>query len=714
MIRFLLSLCLLFFSCSMFQRQFDPDVYIEQLTLEEKIAMIHGDTYFTTPAVERLGIPGLTLSDGPCGIRYENKPAEWGSAEWGNDAATYFPSLTALASTWNPNLSAKFGKAYGEEAVIRGKNIVLMPGFNVNRTPLNGRNWEYMGEDPYLITQLVPPIVEEIQKQNTAVCVKHYVLNNQEYERGTINVEVNERALREIYLPGFKAAVEAGALSIMGAYNKFRGQHCSHNDYLLNQILKKEWGFKGVVVSDWDAVHHTKEAALNGLDLEMGTQVPDFDDYYMADALLEKVKTGEIDERVIDDKVRRLLRLMDEIDLFEAPAYDTLGMGKALGAPHRHVVAREIAEEGVVLLKNDKALLPLNTARIKKIAVIGDNAIRKHALGGGSTTIKAKYEIPPLDGIKNLVGADVQVEFAPGYHYSVKNGWYYDKSLDYYDAQLVQEAVDLARTSDLVIFVGGFNHSHGLDCESADKKDIQLPYKQNSVIQALIKANPNLVLVMLAGSAFDMRQWINEVHTLVWMSYSGAETGTALANVLFGKVNPSGKLPMTFPKQLADSPEQILGEYPGKNGTVHYNEGIYVGYRYYDKYQVEPQFPFGFGLSYTSFQYSDLNVGTQKEYAVEISFQVRNTGAREGKEIAQIYVARINSEVDSPVKELKGFQKIILDPDESKNIRITLSKKSLKYYSEKEMQWIFQPGEYQILVGSSSRDIHLQDSIIIN
>lgn len=714
MIRILMSLCLLLFSCSMFQSQFDPDVYVSQMTLQEKIDMIHGDTYFTTPAIERLGIPGLRLSDGPCGIRYESKPAEFRSANWGNDAATYFPSLTALTSTWNPDLAAKFGEVYGEEAVIRGKNIVLLPGFNINRTPLNGRNWEYMGEDPYLVTQLVPPIVTEIQKQNTAVCIKHYVLNNQEYQRKTINIEVGERALREIYLPGFKAGVDAGALSIMGAFNKFRGQHASHNDYLLNNILKKEWGFKGIVISDWDATHDTDEAAKNGLDLEMGTKAPTFDEYYMANPLMKKVQSGEIDEKFVDDKVRRILTLMHDINLLNRPAYDTLGMSKALGAPHRHAVAREMAEEGIVLLKNENKLLPINSKKIKSIAVIGDNATRKHALGGGSTTIKAKYEITPLEGIKNFVGSDVQVTYAPGYKYA-KDGRYYNKSVDTYDEKLAQEALDLAKKSDLVIYIGGFNHSLGLDCEGADKVDITLPYKQDKLISELVKVNSNMITVMLAGSPFDMCEWIDDVHTLTWMSYSGAETGTALANILFGKVNPSGKLPITFPKKLSDSPEQVFGEYPGKNGTIRYNEGIYVGYRYYDKYQVEPQFPFGFGLSYTTFEYTNLTVKSKKNGDINISFQIQNTGSTKGKETAQIYVANKQSEkIDSPVKELKGFDKIALEPNESKTIRLTISKESLQYFCEKEMTWKFQPGEYQIMIGGSSRDIKLKKSIILD
>ncbi len=409
------------------------DSLLSQLTLSEKISMIHGNTFFTTPPVERLGIPGLNMSDGPAGIREENNPSDWGSAKWKNDSTAYFPSLTALASTWNPGLATDFGKAYGEEAVIRNKFITLAPGINIHRTPLNGRNWEYLSEDPFLVTRFVPNIIKAVQNEGMASCVKHYILNNQEKDRGSINVEAGERALREIYLPGFEAAIkEGGALAVMGAYNQFRGHYCCENSYLLQDILKGEWGFKGIVISDWNAAHDTKEAAENGLDIEMGTSKP-FDQYYMAQPLLDSILAGKIDSLVVDDKVRRILYVMSELNMFDRPAYDTTGMAARLATPERRNVSLRIGEEAVVLLKNSTDILPLDLSKIKKIAVIGDNATRKHAHGGGSTIIKAKYEITPLEGIRNEVGNRAEVVYAPGYKYVSNSHGRYDPSADEID-----------------------------------------------------------------------------------------------------------------------------------------------------------------------------------------------------------------------------------------------------------------------------------------
>jgi len=703
-----LIMVILFFSIQ--ANGIDIEKLILEMTLQEKLSMIHGNSYFTTQAVERLGIPGLTLSDGPCGIRYENLPDKWGSLGWDNDSVTYFPSLTALASTWDPQLAAEFGNAYAEEALIRGKNIVLMPGINIHRTPLCGRNWEYFSEDPYINSKFVAPVVNAVQSHNVAVCIKHYILNNQEKERGSVSVELSERALREIYLPGYKTAVDAGALSFMGAYNKFRGQHLAYNDYLVNQVLKEELGFSGVYMSDWNATHDTKEAALYGLDLEMGTQ--SFNEFYMADALLEKIKSGEIEEKYIDEKVRRILYLMKEIDLFDAPEYDTTGMGSKLGAPHRYKITQKIAEQAVVLLKNTTSLLPLDQSKIKKIAVIGDNATRKHAQGGGSTTVKAKKEVTPLEGIKNLIGSKIEISYSPGYLYQVsENEWDYNKSLDSVDQKLKNEALQLAESSDLVIYIGGLNHDRGLDCEGADKEDLVLPYHQDQLIKELLEVNPNCVLVMISGSPFEMHQWIDQATTLLWSSYIGSEGGTAIANILFGKTNPSGKLATTFPKKLSDSPEMALGEYPGTNGTVHYNEGIFVGYRYYDTYNVEPQFPFGFGLSYTEFEYSNLSVDQKEDEKIQIRFELENSGAVKGREIAQLYISNLNSGIKFPRKELKEFSKIELLPQEKKNIVFEIAKEDLEYYDEEAKEWKFIPGKYEILVGSSSRDIHLKKEL---
>ncbi|HYW96309.1 MAG TPA: glycoside hydrolase family 3 N-terminal domain-containing protein, partial [Bacteroidales bacterium] len=497
-------------SCAKKDKQEEQtDKLLSQLTLKEKISMIHGNTYFTTPPVERLGIPGFTLSDGPAGIREENNPSDWGSAKWKNDSTAYFPSLTALASTWNPVLATEFGKAYGEEAVIRNKFITLAPGINIHRTPLNGRNWEYLSEDPYLVTQFAPNIIKAVQKEGMASCVKHYILNNQEKDRNSINVEAGERALREIYYPGFEAAVkEGGALAVMGAYNKFRGDFCCENSYLLHDILKDEWGFKGVVISDWDAVHSTTGAAENGCDIEMGTNKP-FDQYYMAQPLLDSIKAGKIDSSVVDDKVRRILYVMSELNMFNRPEYDTTGMAAKLATPERRRVSEKIAEEAIVLLKNQSNTLPLDLTHTKKIAVIGDNATRKHAHGGGSTIIKAKYEITPLEGIKNLVGDKAEIVYAPGYKYVKGKNNRYDPSLDQVDQKWLDEAKKAASGADVVLFIGGLNHDFGLDSEGGDKAGLGLPYKQDEVISEIMNVNPNTVVVLITGGPVVPGDWLS-------------------------------------------------------------------------------------------------------------------------------------------------------------------------------------------------------------
>lgn len=691
---------------------------LKQMTLEEKIALIHGDTYFTTPAIPRLGIPVMNLSDGPCGIREENNPSDWGSANWPNDSTAYFPSLSALASTWNAELATLMGKAYGEEAKIRNKQIALMPGINIHRSPLNGRNWEYMSEDPYLVSTFAPLIIKSVQSSGVACCVKHYALNNQETNRNWVNVEVDERALREIYLPGFEAAVvEGGALSVMGAYNKFRGQYASHNQYLLNDILKGEWGFKGFVVSDWDAAHNTMEAAHYGLDLEMGTNVPTFDDYYMARPLLDSVKAGKVSEEVINEKVRRILYVMNELNMLDGPvAYDTTGMQAKLAAPHRREASLKVAEEAVVLLKNEKNILPLNVGNLKSIAVIGDNATLKHSHGGGSTIIKARYEVTPLEGILGMIGPACKVNYAKGYNRIVKDGWKYHDTTDaVMDKILLDEAVQLAKKSDIVIFVGGYNHDHGLDCESADKNSIRLPYKQDELIAALLKANPNTIVALNAGGPVDISAWDSLAPTLLTFSYLGSEAGIALANVLLGKVNPSGKLATTWPKHLQHSPDQAIGEFPGKDGVVRYLEGLLVGYRYYDTKNVEPRFPFGFGLSYTDFEISNLSAPLEikANEPVTVTMTVKNTGKAEGKEVIQLYVRDVLASFERPLKELKGFAKVSLTAGESKTITITLTGRAFSFYNPEKKDWVTESGEFELLAGTSSRNIRRTHKLVL-
>jgi len=674
------------------------------MTLEEKVSLIHGNTYFTTPAIPRLGIPALHLSDGPCGVREEMAPDSWNTAGWTNDATAYFPALTSLSATWNTELASEFGTRLGEEAVIRGKNIMLAAGLNIHRTPLNGRNWEYMSEDPFLTGRIATPYIQSAQKMGIALCAKHFALNNQEFERGTIDVEVSERALREIYLPAFEAAVkDAGVLTVMGAYNKLRGQHASHNAYLLNTILKGEWGFKGLVMTDWGAAHNTLEAANNGLDLEMWPIDGKGNNYYMGQPMIDAVKSGKVDEKLIDEKVRRILYVMAQLDLFGKPEPDTTGMAAKLGTPERAATALRIAEEAVILLKNDN-ILPLDVKKIRTIAVIGDNATRKHAYGGNSTTIKAKYEITPLEGLQKRIGGTVKINFSQGYAVS--------KDLKAIDRQLIDQAVTTAASADAVIIFGGLNHQPGLDCEGDDKPDMDLPYGQNELIKEVIKANPNTVVVMIAGTPVGMDTWLPDAKGLLYTSYLGMETGTALAGVLVGDVNPSGKLPYTLPMKLEDSPAHHFGEYPGTNGKVVYKDDIWVGYRYYDTKSVKPLFPFGFGLSYTTFAYSNLEVKADKEPVnCTLRFTITNTGKVEGKEIAEVYVRDLESKLERPSRELKGFTKVNLKPGESKTVEVTLNKRAFQYYDPEKKDWVLEPGKFELLVGPSSDSVSLQKTI---
>ena len=679
---------------------------LSQLTLEEKISLIHGNTYFTTPAIPRLGIPALHLSDGPCGVREENDPDSWNSANWTNDATAYFPALTSLASSWNPELAAEFGYAYSEEAIARGKDIMLAPGLNIHRTPLNGRNWEYMSEDPFLTSRFAVSFIKAAQSKGIAVCAKHYALNNQEKDRGTINVEASERALREIYLPAFEASVKEGeVLSIMGSYNQFRGQFACQNPYLLKDILKGEWGFKGLVMTDWGAAHSTLECANSGLDLEMYPVEGKKGDYYMGKPLLDLVKAGKVDEKVVDDKVRRILYVMLKLNIMGKAEPDTTGMAAKLGTPERAKTALKVAEESVILLKNN-GVLPLNLKNIKTLAVIGDNATREHARGGGSTVIKAKYEISPLEGLQKRLGNTVKINFAQGYTIT--------KDRKASDKFLIAEAVKTAAAADGVILFGGLNHESGNDCEGEDKPDMKLPYGQDELIKAVLKANPNTVVVMIAGSPVEMGSWIADTKALVYTSYLGMETGTALAEILTGDINPSGKLTYTLPVKLKDSPAHILGEYPGKNGAVKYNEDLLVGYRYFDTKNVKPMFPFGFGLSYTTFAYDNFKAdisGKGENLNCVVSFTIKNTGKVEGKEIAEVYVSDPQSALPRPLKELKGFTKVNLKAGESKTVSVTLNQRAFQYYDPAKKQWVLEPGKFEILVGSASDNILLKQEI---
>ncbi|HEY4416655.1 MAG TPA: glycoside hydrolase family 3 C-terminal domain-containing protein, partial [Verrucomicrobiae bacterium] len=622
---------------------------LSRLTLDEKISIVHADSKFTTAAIPRLGIPRRWLDDGPHGVREDIGPDTWAPAGRTDDFATAMPVGICLAATWNPKLGYREGEAIGQEARERGKDIMLGPGVNILRTPLCGRNFEYLGEDPFLSGVMCSGYIRGEQSQDVSSCVKHFALNNQEFDRMNINVEAGERALREIYLPAFKAAMQSGgAWCVMGAYNQFRGQHCCENDYLLNKILKDEWGFKGLVMSDWAGAHDTRECALNGLDLEMGTDT-NYDDFYFANPYLKLLKAGELPVAGLDEKVRRNLRVM-----IATHVLDTGRKTGSLNTAAHQEVARRVAEEGIVLLKNENHLLPLAATRIKTIAVIGENAIRLQAHGGDSSGIKAFYEITPLQGLVNRAGTNVNIVFSEGYR---KNS----------GPELAKRAVAAAKSADVVIYVGGLNHDKGLDCEGADRTNMTLPYGQDELIQKIAAANPKTIVVLM-GTMVEMDAWLDQVPALLQAWYPGMEGGNALARVLFGDVNPSGKLPATFPKKLSDTPAATFGAsaYPGTNGTVNYAEGLLVGYRWYDTKHIKPQFPFGFGLSYTTFKYSHLKLlgsagappassGTSPEETnalVTAQFEIENTGKRAGAEVAELYVHEKHPHLMRPEKEL--------------------------------------------------------------
>lgn len=662
-----------------------------RLTLEEKVALVHGDSKFTTPAIPRLGIPRRWLSDGPHGVREDIGPDTWAPARHTDDFATCMPAGIALAATWDPHAARACGEVIGEEALKRGKHIMLGPSVNIMRTPLCGRNFEYYGEDPFLASRLSVGYINGVQSRAVASCVKHFAANNQETQRGTINVEMDERALREIYLPAFKAAVrEAQVMAVMAAYNQFRGQHCCENEYLLNRILKGEWGFKGLVVSDWGGAHDTREAALNGLDLEMGTEKP-YSEFYLANPYLEGLRSGKYPISGLDDKVRRNLR--------QIIATRMLG-GRPKGSINTKAhqdTARRVAEESMVLLKNQEGFLPLVPARLHTLAVIGENATRLQAAGGDSSGIKAFFEVTPLQGILRRVANNLNIIYSQGYGRDA-------------GSDLADRAEAAAKTADAVIYVGGLNHEKGGDTEGWDRTDLNLPYGQAALLERILKANPRTVVVLVGGSPMSMEPWLDHAPAVLLSWYSGMEGGDALAGILFGDVNPSGKLPCTFPKRLSDSPAHALDAYPGQNGTVRYAEGLLVGYRWYDARNIEPLFPFGFGLSYTTFEYSGLTVTpgeAAKPDQVTVEFDVANTGPRQGAEVAQVYVQPIKSLSPRPVKELKGFKRIELGATVKQRVAVVLPLSAFACYSPKKAAWVAEAGEFRILVGSSSRDIRL-------
>lgn len=690
---------------------------LSRMTLDEKIAIIHAQSKFSSPGVQRLGIPGVWCTDGPHGIRPDVLWDEWEQAGATNDSCVAFPALTCLAATWNPDLALLYGQSIGEEARYRNKNVLLGPGVNIYRTPLNGRNFEYMGEDPFLTSQMVAPYVKGVQENGVAACVKHYALNNQEVDRDHVNVLVDDRTLHEIYLPGFKAAVkDGGAWSIMPGYNKYNGDHACENHTLLLDILKGDWGFDGVAISDWGAVHNTDKVAQNGLDMEFGSWTNGlnwgasnaYDNYYLASPYKKAIQEGKLPMKDLDDKAARVLRLIMRTEMNRMRPYGSLN------SDEHYAAARKIGGEGIVLLKNDNATLPISLGNGKKILVVGENAIKMMTVGGGSSSLKVQRETLPLDGIRKAAAkAGMEVIYERGYvgdttgeYNGVTTGQ--DLSESRSADQLIADAVKGAKEADMVIFIGGLNKSDHQDAEGVDRLDFGLPYGQDKVIEALAAANPNLVVVNLTGNAYSM-PWRDKVPAIVQGWYIGSEAGNAIADVLFGEVNPSGKLPMTFAKSLQDYAVHAQGDlemYPGVGGDVKYKEGLDVGYRYADKLKPNRiNYAFGHGLSYTDFSIGQPTL-SEKEYdgtgTVTVTVPVTNIGKIAGAETVQLYVRDEKASVYRPVKELKAFGKVFLQPGESRDLHLKLDRDAFAFYNEADKNWTVEPGKFTLMVATAS------------
>lgn len=687
---------------------------LSRMTLEEKVRMCHAQSKFSSAGVPRLGIPEIRMSDGPHGVRAEINWNDWGYSNWTNDSITAFPALTALAATWNPEMSAIYGKSIGEEARYRDKNVMLGPGVNIYRTPLNGRNFEYMGEDPYLSGEMVVPYIQELQKNGVAACVKHFALNNQERWRGSINVVLSDRALYEIYLPAFKkAVVDGGAWSIMGAYNQVWDEHCCHNSRLLNDILRGEWGFDGAVITDWGGAHDTKQAALNGLDIEMGTWTngltseskSPYSDYYLANPYLNMIRSGEVPESTVDDKARNILRL-----IFRTAMNPDRPFGSAT-SPEHYAAAKRIGDEAIVLLKNN-GILPLDPAKYKKVLVVGENAVRFLNEGGGSSELKVKDMFTPLDALRNTYGNGVT--YAEGYRSGRAMYEREDRITQNTLDSLRNQAVAMAKDADAVIYIGGLNKNAFQDCESTDRREYNLPWGQDKIIEELVAVNPNVIVANVTGNAYAM-PWLDKVPAVIQSWYLGTMIGPSMADVISGKTNPSGKLPFSFPKRLEDNGAHSFGaeSYPGieregKSPQQQYLEDILVGYRWHDTKKIPAMFPFGHGLSYTTFEYDKASLSSnlmEGDKSITVSVPVTNIGKVAGKEVVQLYIADEKSSLPRPLKELKGFKKVELNPSQTEVVKFEITPDDLKFFDDKAHEWIAEPGKFKVYIGSSSTDI---------
>ncbi len=689
---------------------------LSRMTLEEKVALCHAQSKFSVAGVKRLGIPELWMSDGPHGVREEISWDSWAPSGCTNDSCTAFPALTCLVATWEPALAHKYGQALGEEARYRNKSVILAPGVNIYRTPLNGRNFEYLGEDPYLAAQMVVPYIQGVQSNGVAACVKHYILNNQELWRGHIDVDLSDRALHEIYLPPFKAAVEKGNVwSLMGSYNKVRGQHACHNDFLLNKILKHDWQFDGAVITDWGGCHDTDQAVNNGLDIEMGTYTNGlttesnfpYSAYYLADPYLKGLRDGKYSIEGLNDKARRVLRLIMRT------AMNTNRPWGSLATKSHAQVDYEIGVAGVVLLKNDAvdkhtaALLPIDASKYNRILVVGENATRRLTEGGGSSALKVKKEFSPLEGLQELYGD--KIIYAQGYE-SGRPSYEGQDAIDPKCQQrLHDEAIAKAKEADLVLYFGGLNKNHFQDCEGADRKTYHMSFGQDELIADLQQANEHIVVTLLSGNAVAM-PWVKQIPAIVQGWYTGSEAGHVLAAVLSGKENPSGHLPFSFPKTLSDCSAHSFDalSYPGDSIHEKYEEGIYVGYRWYTTKKIATLFPFGYGLSYTTFKYGAPRLSARKFVGNDkliLSVPVENTGDRAGKMLVQIYLGQQHPHLDRPIRELKHFKQVSLEAGETKQVEFSISADDLKYYDDQIHDWRVDNDQFTVYVARSSEDM---------
>ncbi len=708
------------------------DKIIAQMTLEEKVAMLHGKNMFTSAGVERLGIADMVYSDGPFGIREEMEPHSWNSLHLTNDSSTFFPTGSALAATWSKELAYSYGVGMAREARLRGKDMLLGPAINIQRIPTGGRTYEYLSEDPFLSSRLSVGYTQGVQDQGVAVCLKHYALNNQETNRGKINVIVSPRVMREIYLPPFEAAVkEADAYGVMAAYNKVGGFWCSENNLLQNKILREEWGFKGMIISDWGGTHSTVAAAMNGLNVEMPSP------RYFGQPLLDSIKAGIVPISVIDAKVKNILRVRFAITPI-SPEKATVVM---TAQPEQSLIAYDIASKSIVLLKNAKSLLPLDLNKTKKILVVGENATRKMASGGVGAGVKARYEVTPLQGLLEKTGNRAQIIFVKGYSMPPRVRGGNNSSNANPDPILLQEAVAAAKGADIVLFIAGDNRE--VETEGSDRSIIKLPFGQDSLIKAISEVNRNIVTIVVAGAPVDLNVVNEKSSSLVMSWFNGTEAGNALADVILGNISPSGKLPFTLPLKLEDSPAYALGNFPQTDNPISediflslvgekkpesvqnntsnkdiaiYSEGLLVGYRWFDTKKLPVMYPFGFGLSYTTFDYKKIKTSKEKygsEESIKVTFELKNSGKKDADEVAQLYVHRLNSKVEWPFKELKAFQRISLKAGEAKTVTLTIPVDQLRYWDEKAYDWKLENGEIELMLGTSSSDIRLTANVKI-